>query len=54
MMLSLAFSLALGIIVVLAVLGLPMGLAMICGSILYLLVRGQDMGIVAEQLLNGM
>ena len=27
---------------------------MITGSILYLLMRGQDMGIVAEQLLNGM
>ena len=54
MILSLAFNLALGVIILLAVLGLPMGLAMICGSIIYLLVRGQDMGIVAEQLLNGM
>src|SRR5688572_1121414 len=34
--------------------GLPMGVSMITGSILYLLMRGQDMGIAAEQLLNGM
>ncbi|MGB3338795.1 MAG: TRAP transporter large permease [Devosia sp.] len=54
MTLSLAFNAALIIIIVTAVLGLPMGLSMICGSIIYLLIRGQDMGIVAEQLLNGM
>jgi tripartite ATP-independent transporter DctM subunit len=51
---SLAFALSLGLITVLAFMGLPMGVAMITGSILYLLMRGQDMGIVAEQLLNGM
>jgi C4-dicarboxylate transporter DctM subunit len=51
---SLAFALSLGLITVLAFMGLPMGAAMITGSILYLLMRGQDMGIVAEQLLNGM
>ena len=54
MILSTAFTLALGLIIVLSVLGLPMGLAMICASVLYLLMRGQDMGIVAEQFLNGM
>ena len=51
---SLAFGLALALIIVIAFMGLPMGLAMITGSILYLLMRGQDMGITAEQLLNGM
>ena len=51
---SLAFALSLGLITVLAFMGLPMGISMITGSILYLLMRGQDMGIVAEQLLNGM
>jgi tripartite ATP-independent transporter DctM subunit len=51
---SVAFALALGLITLLAFMGLPMGIAMITGSILYLLVRGQDMGIAAEQLLNGM
>jgi C4-dicarboxylate transporter DctM subunit len=54
MILSLAFTLALGLIIILSVLGLPMGLSMICASVLYLLMRGQDMGIVAEQFLNGM
>jgi C4-dicarboxylate transporter DctM subunit len=54
MTVSLAFTLALGLITFLAFFGLPMGLAMISGSILYLLMRGQDMGIAAEQFLNGM
>ena len=54
MTVSLAFLVALGVITFLAFFGLPMGLSMICGSILYLLMRGQDMGIVAEQFLNGM
>jgi C4-dicarboxylate transporter DctM subunit len=54
MTISLGFGLALGLITVLAFLGLPMGLSMICGSILYLFMRGQDPGIVAEQFLNGM
>jgi C4-dicarboxylate transporter DctM subunit len=51
---SLAFGLALGLITFTAFMGLPIGLAMITGSILYLFMRGQDMGITAEQLLNGM
>lgn len=54
MTVSLAFTIALGVITFLALFGLPMGLAMISGSILYLLIRGQDMGIAAEQFLNGM
>ena len=48
------FSLAIVAITVLALLGLPIGLSMIAGSILYLLLTGADMGIVAEQFLNGM
>lgn len=48
------FSLALVAITALAFLGLPIGLSMICGSILYLALSGADMGIVAEQFLNGM
>lgn len=51
---SLNFALSLGLITVIAFMGMPMGVAMITGSILYLLMRGQDMGIAAEQLLNGM
>ncbi|WP_037078556.1 TRAP transporter large permease [Neorhizobium vignae] len=48
------FSIALVIITALAFLGLPIGLSMMCGSILYLLLAGADMGTVAEQFLNGM
>jgi tripartite ATP-independent transporter DctM subunit len=48
------FALALVAIVGLSVLGLPVGHAMIGGSILYLYLAGLDMGTAAEQLLNGM
>ena len=48
------FSLAIAAIVGLSVLGLPVGHAMIAGSILYLYAAGLDMGTAAEQLLNGM
>jgi C4-dicarboxylate transporter DctM subunit len=48
------FSLALIAIVALTLLGLPIGHAMIGGSILYLWLAGLDMGTAAEQLLNGM
>jgi tripartite ATP-independent transporter DctM subunit len=51
---STAFAYALAAIVVLSLLGLPVGHAMIAGSILYLYVKGLDMGTAAEQLLNGM
>ena len=49
-----AFALALLAIVALSLLGLPIGHAMIAGSVLYLAVKGADMGTAAEQLLNGM
>jgi tripartite ATP-independent transporter DctM subunit len=48
------FSVAIAAITALALLGLPVGYAMICGSVLYLMLVGQDLGIAAEQLLNGM
>ena len=41
-------------IVGLSLLGLPIGHAMIGGSVLYLFLAGLDMGTAAEQLLNGM
>jgi tripartite ATP-independent transporter DctM subunit len=41
-------------IVALSLLGLPVGHAMIAGSLLYFWIRGVDMGTAAEQLLNGM
>jgi tripartite ATP-independent transporter DctM subunit len=48
------FSLCVIAIVALSLLGLPIGHAMIAGSILYLYMAGLDMGLAAEQLLNGM
>jgi tripartite ATP-independent transporter DctM subunit len=47
------FSLALVAIVALSLLGVPVGQAMIAGSVLYLYLKGMDMGAAAEQLLNG-
>ena len=48
------FSLSIVAITTLSLLGLPVGHAMIAGSILYLLLSGLDMGTAAEQFLNGM
>jgi C4-dicarboxylate transporter DctM subunit len=48
------FSISIVAMTVLAFLGLPIGHAMIAGSILYLWTAGLDMGTAAEQLLNGM
>jgi C4-dicarboxylate transporter, DctM subunit len=48
------FSLTLMAIVALTLLGLPIGHAMIGGSILYLFLAGLDVGTAAEQLSNGM
>lgn len=47
------FSLAIIAIVGLSLLGAPIGLAMIAGSVLYLYMKGMDVGAAAEQLLNG-
>ena len=48
------FSITIVAITALALFGLPIGYAMIAGSTLYLMMVGQDLGTVAEQLLNGM
>ncbi|MEX0955716.1 MAG: TRAP transporter large permease [Rhizobiaceae bacterium] len=48
------FTLCLVSIIGLSLLGLPIGHAMIAGSIVYLYLAGLDMGTAAEQLLNGM
>ncbi len=48
------FSIATLAIVVLSLFGLPIGHAMIAGSVLYLWLAGLDMATAAEQLLNGM
>ncbi|WP_119390819.1 TRAP transporter large permease [Taklimakanibacter lacteus] len=54
MSLASPFSLCVVAMTALAVLGLPIGHAMIAGSILYLALAGLDMGTAAEQILNGM
>ena len=46
------FALAVATIVLLSLLRVPIGQAMIGGSILYLWLKGMDMGSAAEQLLN--
>lgn len=48
------FTLCLIAIIGLSLLGLPIGHAMIAGSVVYLYLAGLDMGTAAEQLLNGM
>jgi tripartite ATP-independent transporter DctM subunit len=48
------FPLCILAILSLSLLGLPIGHSMIAGSLVYLLLTGQDFGIAAEQLLNGM
>jgi tripartite ATP-independent transporter DctM subunit len=48
------FSISIVTLTTLAFLGLPIGHAMLAGTILYLFLAGQDMATVAEQLLNGM
>ncbi|CAH0202169.1 TRAP transporter large permease [Roseomonas sp. CECT 9278] len=48
------FTLALGALVGLSLMGLPIGLTMIMASIIYLGLSGQDMSTAAEQVLNGL
>jgi len=48
------FTLCIIVLVLLAVLGLPIGLSMIGASIFYLLLAGLDLGTAAEQILNGL
>lgn len=48
------FSISIVAIIAMSLLGLPIGHAMIAGSILYLFAAGLDMGTAAEQILNGM
>jgi C4-dicarboxylate transporter DctM subunit len=48
------FALCLTAILALGLLGLPIGYAMIAGSIIYLMAAGLDLGTSAEQILNGL
>jgi C4-dicarboxylate transporter, DctM subunit len=49
-----SFTLCIIVLVALAILGLPIGLSMICASIFYLLIAGLDVGTASEQILNGL
>ena len=51
---SAAFSLMIAVFVAIALLRGPVGLAMIAGGIAYLATTGRDMGLAAEQILNGL
>ncbi|HUL91102.1 MAG TPA: TRAP transporter large permease [Burkholderiales bacterium] len=51
---SAAFSLMIAVFVAIALLRGPVGLAMIAGGIAYLAATGRDMGLAAEQILNGL
>lgn len=48
------FAISIWIIAGLSLIGLPIGLSMISASIVYLLIMKQDMGLAAEQLLQGL
>jgi C4-dicarboxylate transporter, DctM subunit len=48
------FSICIFAILSLGLLGLPIGYSMIVGSIVYLFMRGLDLGTSAEQILNGL
>ncbi|MBY6154677.1 TRAP transporter large permease [Vannielia litorea] len=48
------FGAAVTCIVITALLGLPIGHAMLASSVVYLLLAGQDMSIAFEQMLNGL
>ena len=54
MMASHPFAWTLVAIVLLSEMGLPIGLSMITGSVVYLMVTGQDLALAAEQLLQGL
>lgn len=51
---SAAFLACLGVFLVLAAFGVPVGFAMMAGAVVYLFAAGQDPGLVAEQVLNGL
>jgi C4-dicarboxylate transporter, DctM subunit len=48
------FAWCVAVIVGLSLFGLPIGLSMLGASVLYLMLSGQDVGLAAEQILNGL
>ncbi|WDR02047.1 TRAP transporter large permease [Devosia algicola] len=53
MLVALALPVMLILLIASTVAGMPMGIAMIVSSIFYLLLAGRDVGLAAEQVLNG-
>ncbi len=53
-MLASPFALGLAALIGLSLMGLPIGLSMITGSVIYLAAGGEDVSIAAEQVLNGL
>jgi tripartite ATP-independent transporter DctM subunit len=51
---TLAAALMLGAFFIFGALGMPIGFAMVASTFLYLLFKGQDIGLVAAQALNGL
>jgi TRAP-type transport system large permease protein len=51
---STALTLCLIVLIVLATIGAPISLAMIASSVVYLAVKGQDLGLAAEQIIQGL
>ena len=51
---SLAFGLCLIVLFGLAAIGTPVGYSIIVGSVAYLAVSGQDLGLAGEQIINGL
>lgn len=53
MLAEFALPIMIALLVAATIAGLPMGIAMIVSSIFYLLMSGRDVGLAAEQVLNG-
>jgi TRAP-type transport system large permease protein len=51
---SIALSLCLLVILTLAAIGTPVAYSILVGSIVYLAVKGQDIGIAGEQMISGL
>ncbi len=51
---SVAFTACLGVVLVLAALGAPVAFSMVTGAIAYVAIRGQDLALPAEQMIQGL
>ncbi|HKJ63155.1 MAG TPA: TRAP transporter large permease subunit, partial [Hyphomicrobiales bacterium] len=51
---SVAFIACLGVVLVLAALGAPVAFSMVTGAIAYVAIRGQDLALPAEQMIQGL